>query len=74
VAIARQRRGEYVSAVMNQDTTEEELLAAVFSVWSVRGLHSEDQGGSRLRGACATLFLGDINTLTWPSRLEESRI
>jgi hypothetical protein len=34
-AIAMQQHSEHVSAAMNQHTTTEELLEAVFSVWSM---------------------------------------
>jgi hypothetical protein len=42
-AIARQRRGKHVSAATNQHATIEGVLEAVFSVWSVPRLYSEDQ-------------------------------
>jgi hypothetical protein len=42
-AIARQRRVKHVSAAMNQHPAIEELLEAVFSVWSTPRPYSEDQ-------------------------------
>jgi hypothetical protein len=45
-ATARQQHGKHISAAKNQQTTTEELLEAVFSVWSTLWhiiLYSEDQ-------------------------------
>jgi hypothetical protein len=39
VATARQRHDKHVSTAMNQQATTEELLEAVFSVWSSLRLH-----------------------------------
>jgi ribosome-interacting GTPase 1 len=41
--IVRQRRGKYFFVAMNQQSTIEELLEAMFSVRSVLRLRSEDQ-------------------------------
>jgi hypothetical protein len=38
-----QSRGKYISAATNQRETIEELMEAVFSVWSASMLYSEDQ-------------------------------
>jgi hypothetical protein len=43
VVIARQQSGKHVSTVINQNTTTEELLEVVFSVWYMPKLYSEDQ-------------------------------
>jgi hypothetical protein len=42
-AIARKRCGKHGSTSTNEHTTIEELLEAVFPVWSVLKLYSEDQ-------------------------------
>jgi hypothetical protein len=42
-AIARQRSSKHVSAAMNQHAIQEELLEAVFSVWSILRLLSKGQ-------------------------------
>jgi hypothetical protein len=59
--------------------TIEELLGTVFPVRFVQRLYNEQSG--RLypsRNAWgynrATIFLGEINIGTWPSRLEKSQI
>jgi hypothetical protein len=43
VAVARQQHGNHVSTAMNKHATTEELLEAVFFVWSVLMLYSKDQ-------------------------------
>jgi hypothetical protein len=53
-----------VSVAMNKCRPKKELLETVFSIWSAQCLGYN----------WATLFLGDINTGTWSSRLGEPRI
>jgi hypothetical protein len=42
-AIARRQRGKDFSAATNQPATMDELLEAVFSVWSAPRIYSDDQ-------------------------------
>jgi hypothetical protein len=41
-AIARQRHGKHVSVAVDMHATVEELLEAVFSMWSVPRLYNEN--------------------------------
>jgi hypothetical protein len=41
--IATQRRGKHSPAAMNQHATTQEMLEALFSVWSTPTLYIEDQ-------------------------------
>jgi hypothetical protein len=64
--VATQRCGKHIFAAVNQHATIKE---AVFSVGAAPRLYNGGLTQNRV-----TLFLGDINTGTWPSRLGGSRI
>jgi hypothetical protein len=72
-------------AATDMHATTEKMLEVVFSVRPVeagsntftvalRVVGGDERKPSSWGYNQATLFLGDINTGTWPSRLEESRI
>jgi truncated hemoglobin YjbI len=68
-AIARHRRCEHVFAVKNQHTKTEEILEAVFSVWSAPRLYSKDQReklvSRRLESAVSSLELQMGSGSSW---------
>jgi hypothetical protein len=71
IAIAWQQLSKQVPATTDTFATKEELLEAVLSIQSVPRIYNEDTswvtGGTQYNWA--TLFMGKINTGTWPSRL-----
>jgi hypothetical protein len=86
-AVSTQRRVKHVSTAMNQHSTIEELLETVCSARSVLRGYQREKFRLVERFCLAyfgttqclwynwvTLFLGVINTGTWPSRWGKSRI
>jgi hypothetical protein len=74
---ARWLSSRHVMGTKDTHAAIEQLLEEVFSVRSVPRLHNEDQRKTKPSAwgyNRATLFHGDINTGTWPSRLGEARI
>jgi hypothetical protein len=75
--VPTQQCSKHISAEVNQHATMEE---AVFSLGATPGLNNKDLRQHRTGNPVpwgyngATLFLGDINSGTWSSRLGESQI
>jgi hypothetical protein len=65
-----------VEAGSNTSTVTLPVVGKVKSQNSTAALRvvGGDEKGTPCLGNLATLFLGDINTGTWPSKLGESRI